>query len=75
MEELETVLALGSGGSSKIMFHEENRMERVENVKNVEQYIERIDEMIRRKQKFLPDTKLLYAQKSNGTEVPRRKEV
>lgn len=54
MEELETVLALGSGGSTKIVFHGENRLERVENVKNVEQYIERIDEMIRRKQKFLP---------------------
>lgn len=54
MEELETVLALGSGGSTKIVFHGENRMERVENVKNVEQYIERVDEMIRRKQKFLP---------------------
>lgn len=54
MEELETVLALGSGGSTKIVFQGENRMERVENVKSVEQYIERIDEMIRRKQKFLP---------------------
>ena len=49
MEELQSILALGSGGSSKIVFPEENRMERVENVKSVDDYISRIDEMIRRK--------------------------
>ena len=49
MEELQSILALGSGGSSKIVFPEENRMERVENVKSVDDYIGRIDEMIRRK--------------------------
>ena len=31
------------------VFPEENRMERVENVKSVDDYISRIDEMIRRK--------------------------
>lgn len=51
MEELETIVALGSGGSTKHVFHGENRMERVENVKSVEDYILRIDEMIERKQK------------------------
>lgn len=49
MEELQTILALGCGGSSKYVFHEEDRMERVENVKSVDDYISRIDEMIRRK--------------------------
>ena len=49
MEEKQSILALGSGGSSKIVFPEENRMERVENVKSVDDYIGRIDEMIRRK--------------------------
>lgn len=49
MEELETILALGSGGSTKYVIPEENRMERVENVKSVEDYINRIDEMIERK--------------------------
>ena len=49
MEELQSILALGSGGSSKIVFPEENRMERVENVKSVDDYIGRLDEMIRRK--------------------------
>lgn len=49
MEELETIVALGSGGSTKQVFHDGNRMERIENVKGVEEYISRIDEMIQRK--------------------------
>lgn len=49
MEELETIVALGSGASTKIVYPGENRMERVENVKNVDEYINRIDEMIERK--------------------------
>lgn len=53
MEEKQTILAVGAGASSKIVFPLENRLERVENVKSVEQYIERIDEMIARKEKIL----------------------
>lgn len=49
MEELETVIALGCGGSTKHVFYDENRMERIENVKSVDDYIDRIDEMIERK--------------------------
>ena len=49
MEELETIVALGSGGSTKVVYPDENRMERIENVKSVEDYIARIDEMIERK--------------------------
>ena len=49
MEELETIVALGSGGSTKQVFVGEERMERIENVKGVEEYIQRIDEMIERK--------------------------
>lgn len=52
MEELETIVALGSGGSTKHVIHEENRMERIENVKSVDDYISRIDEMIERKEKL-----------------------
>ena len=37
----------------KVVFPEENRVERAENVKDVEQYISRIDEMIGRKEKLL----------------------
>ncbi|MDY5578148.1 MAG: coproporphyrinogen dehydrogenase HemZ [Lachnospiraceae bacterium] len=52
MEEKQTILALGAGAVTKCVLHEENRIERVENVKNVDQYIDRIDEMIERKKNF-----------------------
>lgn len=50
MDEHQHILALGAGGISKVYFPEENRLERVPNVTNYEIYIERIEEMIRRKQ-------------------------
>lgn len=53
MEEKLDILAMGAGASSKFIFREENRIERVENVKNVDEYISRIDEMIERKRKML----------------------
>lgn len=52
MEEKLDILAMGAGASSKFVFHKENRIERVENVKNVDEYINRIDEMIERKRKM-----------------------
>lgn len=52
MEEKQTILALGAGAVTKCVLPDANRIERVENVKNVDQYIERIDEMIERKKKF-----------------------
>ena len=48
MEEVECILALGAAGSTKIVY-EDGRIERVENVKDIRNYLERIDEMIRRK--------------------------
>jgi oxygen-independent coproporphyrinogen-3 oxidase len=53
MEERQTILALGAGGLCKFVFQDENRIERVENVKSFKDYIERIDEMIERKKNFL----------------------
>lgn len=53
MEEKQIIMAAGSGASSKYVFPEENRVERIENVKDVDQYISRIDEMIERKRSFL----------------------
>ncbi len=53
MEERQTILALGAGATTKFVFDGGNRLERVENVKNLKDYIERIDEMIARKQSFL----------------------
>lgn len=49
MEEVQSNLALGAGGISKIYFPEENRLERVANVSNYKIYIDRIEEMIERK--------------------------
>lgn len=50
MEEAQSILALGAGGISKVYYPEENRLERVANVSNYQIYIERIDEMIQRKE-------------------------
>ncbi|MEG0829007.1 MAG: coproporphyrinogen dehydrogenase HemZ [Anaerovoracaceae bacterium] len=53
MEERQTIVALGAGGITKVYFPLENRLERVPNVSNYEIYIERINEMLQRKQKDL----------------------
>ena len=53
MEEKQTIIGCGAGTTTKIVYPEENRRERAENVKDVEQYIGRIGEMIERKGKFL----------------------
>ncbi len=59
MEEKQTILALGAGGMSKFVFHRENRIERIDNVKSVTDYISRIDEMIERKRHFLENNSVL----------------
>lgn len=51
MEEKQSIIALGAGAISKIAFPKENRLERVPNVKNVDEYIKRVDEMAMRKRK------------------------
>ena len=53
MEEDQTVIALGAGGVSKLYYPEEDRVERVANVSNYEIYVDRIDEMIKRKEDAL----------------------
>jgi oxygen-independent coproporphyrinogen-3 oxidase len=54
MEEVQSIVALGVGGVTKII-HSDNSIQRIFNVKNVEQYIQRIDEMIKRKEKVVWD--------------------
>ncbi len=49
MEEKQSILALGAGGSTKIVDNATNHIDRVFNVKSVDDYISRIDEMIERK--------------------------
>ena len=53
MEERQSIIAFGAGGVSKIYTPDINRIERVPNVKGVEEYIRRIDEMIQRKKEGL----------------------
>jgi putative nucleotidyltransferase with HDIG domain len=52
MEEKQTIIALGAGSITKYVYPDGERIERVDNVKNVDLYIERIDEMIERKKNF-----------------------
>ena len=61
MEEKQTILACGAGAGTKIVLPEKVRLEngkmtnliRIENVKNIMEYINRIDEMIERKGDWL----------------------
>lgn len=52
MEEKQDIVACGAGASTKYVYPESNRIERTENVKNLDHYIARIDEMIDRKKRF-----------------------
>lgn len=50
MEELHDIIAIGAGTSTKILNRKEHSIARIENLKDVSQYMERIDEMIHRKE-------------------------
>ena len=52
MEEVQSILALGAGASTKFVLSPDH-IERVENVKDIRQYLDRIDEMIERKRAFI----------------------
>ncbi len=52
MEEKQTIVALGAGSITKVVFPD-GRIERCDNVKDVALYIERIEEMIERKRLLL----------------------
>ncbi|MGI6204719.1 MAG: coproporphyrinogen dehydrogenase HemZ [Anaerovoracaceae bacterium] len=53
MDESQTIIGMGASGMTKVYFPDEDRLERVPNVSNYEIYIDRIDEMIRRKKEGL----------------------
>ncbi len=54
MEERQSIVAVGAGASTKIVLpREKNNILRIENVKDVNEYITRIDEMIARKGEVL----------------------
>ncbi len=49
MEERQSNYAIGAGAVSKFVYLDENRIERVDDVKNLEVYLERVDDMILKK--------------------------
>lgn len=53
IEERQTIIALGAAAVSKVVFLEEDRLERFPNLKDLNEYITRIDEMIERKKELL----------------------
>ena len=58
MEETAPVLALGAGGITKWLFDRDLRIERAANLKNIEEYINRIEEMVERKRALIvPEVK------------------
>lgn len=54
MEEMQTIVAVGAGASTKCYHPEKKIVSRIENVKSITDYISRIDEMIERKQGIFP---------------------
>lgn len=55
MEEKQTILAVGAGSSSKMVLPDSNKIGRVENIKDVDLYMDKIDEMIDRKQQYISE--------------------
>ncbi|MDS1003670.1 coproporphyrinogen III oxidase [Clostridium sporogenes] len=53
IEERQTIIALGADAVSKIIFMDENRIERAANVKDVIEYTKRVEEMVQRKKRIL----------------------
>ena len=53
MEETTRILALGAGAITKWLFPRERRIERAPNVRNIEQYIDRAEEMADRKRTLI----------------------
>lgn len=53
IEDKQTIIALGADAVSKVVFLEENRIERFGNVKDIREYTSRIKEMVEEKRKLL----------------------
>lgn len=53
MGENQTIWAFGAGAVSKVYFPENDCIQRVPNVKDVKEYMDRLEEMIRRKMRFI----------------------
>ncbi len=60
IEERQTIIALGADAVSKVIFTDENRLERFANIKGIKEYCNRIEELVDGKKRLL-DT--LYKKK------------
>lgn len=59
MEEKQTIIALGAGAASKFVLGGGKKAHRVENVKDIENYLARIDEMIEKKRSKMEELEWL----------------
>lgn len=66
MEETTSVLALGAGGISKCVMRQEEKILRAPNIANIEQYIDRVDEMAARKREAFEEKAKRLAQAGKG---------
>ncbi len=55
MEELQTIAAFGAGASTKLFDRHRRRIRRIENVKSLRDYIDRVEEMAQRKKPLSED--------------------
>lgn len=53
IEDRQTIIALGADAVSKVVFLDENRIERFSNIKDIKEYINRVNEMVEGKKKLL----------------------
>ena len=53
MEEKQTIIAAGAGGTTKVYNKDKNLLVRAFNVKGIEEYMGRFDEMLERKTEAL----------------------
>ena len=56
MEELQTIVGCGAGTTTRVLFPEEGRYERQENVKDPSLYAERLPELLEKKRRLLAGT-------------------
>ena len=49
IEEKQTIIALGAGAVSKVVFLDRDRHERFANMKDLKEYVDRIEEMLEKK--------------------------
>ena len=52
MEDMGSVIGIGAGSSSKAVFHDTGRIERVFNLKDAHEYIKNFDTILKRKDKY-----------------------